>query len=71
MRKKDAIAYFGTQQALADALGIKTQSITDWPEMVPELRQLQLERITGGRLSADPSILPPTSTPAPQPEAAQ
>lgn len=58
MLKKDAIAHFGTQEALAGALGIKTQSITTWPDRVPSLRQLQLERITEGKLKADPSILP-------------
>jgi DNA-binding transcriptional regulator YdaS (Cro superfamily) len=69
MLKRDAIAYFGTQQALADALGIKTQSITDWGEIVPELRQLQLQRITGGVLKADPAILP-DAPPAPAQQSA-
>lgn len=66
MLKKDAIAYFGTQRALAEALGIRTQSISDWPETVPELRQLQLERITGGQLKADPTILLASPSPAQQ-----
>lgn len=63
MLTKDAIEHFGTQSALARALGIKPPSISDWGETVPPLRQLQLERLTGGTLRADPSIL---DTPSPE-----
>ena len=60
MLTKDAIAHFNDSQAeLARALGIKPQSITDWGETVPKLRQLQLERITSGALKAAPEILAP------------
>lgn len=67
MLTKDAIAHFGTQAALAQALGIKQQSVADWGETVPPLRQLQLERITDGVLKAAPSIL---ASPAPAQSAA-
>lgn len=61
MLTKDAIAHFNDSQAeLARALGIKPQSISDWGDTVPKLRQLQLERITGGALKAAPEILAPT-----------
>lgn len=59
MLKKDAIAHFGTEAALAKALGIKPQSIQDWGEVVPELRQLQLERMTEGKLLAAPLVANP------------
>jgi DNA-binding transcriptional regulator YdaS (Cro superfamily) len=57
MRTQDAISHFGSQAALAVALGIKQQSVQDWGEIVPKLRQLQLERLTKGKLKADPEIL--------------
>lgn len=66
MLKKDAIAHFGTQAELARALNIKSQSIESWGDEVPHLRQLQLEKITHGKLKADPEIL----APAPSPERA-
>lgn len=52
MKKSDAIEYFGSQSALARALGIKPPSIADWGDEVPDLRQLQLEAITHGQLKA-------------------
>lgn len=60
MRTQDAIGYFGSQAALASALGIKQPSVAAWGEEVPPLRQLQIERLTNGQLTADPSILPDT-----------
>lgn len=58
MRKCDAIEYFGSQAALARALDIKPQSINDWGDEVPALRQLQLEAITAGGLPASPGLIP-------------
>jgi DNA-binding transcriptional regulator YdaS (Cro superfamily) len=60
MNTKDAIDFFGSQEALAEQLGIKQPSVAGWVKSgeVPPLRQLQLEVITGGSLKADKSILP-------------
>lgn len=58
MTKDDAINYFGSQAALADALGIKQPSVAEW-DSVPDLRQLQLEILTHGKLKADPAIKQP------------
>jgi transcriptional repressor of cell division inhibition gene dicB len=57
MRTKDVIAHFGSQAAVARALGIAQPSVATWPEEPPPLRQLQLERLTSGKLRADPKIL--------------
>jgi DNA-binding transcriptional regulator YdaS (Cro superfamily) len=57
MLKKDAIAHFGSQRRVAEALGIKQPSVANWPEIVPPLRQVQLEVVTQGKLKADPTIL--------------
>lgn len=52
MKTNDAIAYYGGKTQLAAALGIKTPSIYDWGDIVPEKRQYQLERLTNGALKA-------------------
>ena len=64
MRTLDVIEYFGSQAELARALSIKPPSIAGWGEIVPPLRQLQIEALTGGKLRADDSILPKPQTPA-------
>jgi transcriptional repressor of cell division inhibition gene dicB len=66
VRTQAAVDHFGNQAALARALGIKQQSVQDWGEDVPPLRQLQIEKITDGALKADPSILASAPDPAPQ-----
>lgn len=59
MKTKDAISYFKSQSALARALGIRPPSVAGWGEVVPELRQLQIEAITGGQLKADERVRNP------------
>jgi len=60
MLTKDAIAHFGNSQAeLARALNIRPQSVADWGAIVPPLRQIQIEKITRGKLKADASIFGP------------
>lgn len=53
MKKKDVIKHFGGVVETAKALGIKSQSVSQWPDEVPELRALQLEKITSGKLKSD------------------
>lgn len=51
MKTDDAIQHFGGKKIeLARALGLSPSAITQWGDTVPELRQYQLERITGGAL---------------------
>lgn len=64
MLTKDAIAYFGSQAALSRALGIKQPSIASWGEHVPPLRQLQLEHMTSGKLTAAPGLMAPSKASA-------
>ena len=52
----DAIEYYGSKRALADAVGLQLPSIYDWGLHPPPLRQIQLERITGGALRAEPNV---------------
>lgn len=43
--KKDAIAAYGTQQALADALGISRTAVTMWPadKPIPNEHRMRLQ----------------------------
>lgn len=54
MTKDDAVAKFGTQMALAKALGMSQGSISLWGEYPPPIRQLQIEALTAGELRAEP-----------------
>jgi hypothetical protein len=54
MTKSEAIAFYGTQQKLAEALGMSQGSISLWGDQPPALRQIQLQTITRGKLKADP-----------------
>lgn len=51
MKTEDAIKHFGTQSALAAALGISKQAVGQWGDTVPKGRAYQLQVITGGALS--------------------
>lgn len=59
MTKEQAIKHFGTQQALADALGVRSPTISGWRNGIPHIHQLRLERMTRRKLKADPSVWGP------------
>lgn len=54
MRRKEAIHFYGSQSALARALGIAQASVAGWGEYPPDARQLQIQRLTNGTLKAEP-----------------
>ena len=54
MTKDQAVAHFGTQVKLAEALGMSQGSISLWGVAPPALRQLQIEALSRGVLRADP-----------------
>ena len=60
MTPTDVLNHYKTQQLAANALGLAQASIAKWLNkgVVPDLRQLQLERLTGGALKAEKNILP-------------
>lgn len=70
MTKQEAIEFFGTQVALAKALDINQSSVAEWGTHPPELRQLQLHRVTLGQLRAEPEVLAKYGEPAMQQAAA-
>ncbi|MFP2768353.1 Cro/CI family transcriptional regulator [Oceanisphaera sp. KMM 10153] len=52
MKKKAAIEHFGGVVKLAEALGIKPQSVSQWPDEIPQGRAFQIELITKGSMKA-------------------
>ena len=50
MRTAEAIKYYGSQKAVAKALGIKQPSVAAWGEYPPITRQYQLQVVSGGKL---------------------
>ena len=54
MTKQEVLDYFGGGAAVARALGISHPSVTNWTDPLPDLRQLEIERLTNGELRAGP-----------------
>lgn len=58
MTKSEALEFYGSNvSALARALGMDQSTFYSWGEFPPGGRQLQLERITGGKLKAEPGCM--------------
>lgn len=57
MTLQEAKDYFGNYAKLAAALKISKGAISQWTGEIPEARQLELHRLTKGKLKADPAIL--------------
>jgi|DEB19_MinimDraft_2_1074335.scaffolds.fasta_scaffold00274_3 hypothetical protein len=59
MLLSEAIAFFGSDVELAEALDVTPQAISGWrcrsgnPEFVPSARQYQLQILSRGKLRAD------------------
>lgn len=68
MRKEEAIKFYGSQSALARALGIAQASVAGWGEYPPGGRQLQLEKITSHKLKAEPDCMSPKTDDKPAPD---
>ena len=54
MKTSDVVRHYGTQTAVAAALGIDQSSVSGWGEFPPDKRQLQIERLTQQALKAEP-----------------
>jgi hypothetical protein len=54
MKTSDVVRHYGTQTAVAAALGIDQSSVSGWGEFPPDNRQLQIERLTHQALKAEP-----------------
>lgn len=58
MKKADVLAHFRGGSRVAKALGISPGAVSQWPEIVPLFRQLQLEELSGGELKASEEARP-------------
>jgi DNA-binding transcriptional regulator YdaS (Cro superfamily) len=58
MKPSQAVEHFGTQQNVADAIGITQSAVGQWfrKGRIPPMSQLRLEAVTHGVLVADKSI---------------
>lgn len=54
MRTRAAIKHFKGEAGLAKALGLTVPAVYQWKTFPPDVRQLQIERITEGKLKAEP-----------------
>jgi hypothetical protein len=64
MTTEEAIQWAGgTQVLLAEKLKINQPSVSAWGEYPPDLRQIQIERLSKGRLKAEPSAYMPKKAP--------
>lgn len=54
MKTVHVIEHFGSQVAVARAVGVNQAAVAQWGEAPPPLRQLQIEVLTGGALKAGP-----------------
>ena len=52
MKTETAVQFFKTKTALAAALSVKKQAVSQWGDIVPFKRQLQIEKLTNGKLKA-------------------
>lgn len=60
MKIDQVIAHFGSQVALAEALGVQQPAVSMWKSRgkIPHLQQIRIEHLTKGKLKAKP-LLPP------------
>lgn len=56
MKKEIVIEYFGGVEKTALALGISKGAVSQWGTDIPLLRAYEIERITGGTLSAEKKV---------------
>ena len=50
MDKQKVVEYFGSQRAVARALGISDAAVSQWKEIIPEKDAHRLELVTSGVL---------------------
>lgn len=56
MNKSIVVDFYGSQQAIASALGLSAQAVSAWSDLIPKGAALELEKITNGTLKCDLSV---------------
>lgn len=56
MYKSALLEYFGSLSAIAAALGITLQAVSQWDSLVPELTAYKVESVTRGKLKVDSNL---------------
>lgn len=56
MLKSQAVAYFGTVSAVAEALGITVAAVSSWDDIIPEGSAYKLQVVTDGALRVRPEL---------------
>lgn len=56
MFKRTVVNFFGNQSKVSRALNVSRSYVSAWPDLVPELQAVRLERLTNGELKYDPSL---------------
>ncbi|WP_354691049.1 Cro/CI family transcriptional regulator [Phytobacter sp. RSE-02] len=56
MNKSIVVDFYGSQRAIATALGVSDQAVSNWGDVIPKGAALELEKITNGALICDLSL---------------
>ena len=56
MKKSSVITFFKSVEAVTKALGISQVAVSKWPEIIPKMRALELDKLTNGKLKYDPAL---------------
>lgn len=56
MYKQDVLDHFGGVVKTAQAVGVTKGTVSAWPELVPELRAIKIEKISRKKLKYDESL---------------
>lgn len=56
MLKDDVLRYFKNKRLVAEALGISRVAVVRWKAVIPKLRAMELDEITGGELKYNPEL---------------
>ncbi|HDT6545824.1 TPA: helix-turn-helix domain-containing protein [Kluyvera ascorbata] len=53
MNKSSVVEFYGSQRAIALAIGLSDQAVSQWPDLIPKGAALELEKLTNGALKCD------------------
>jgi DNA-binding transcriptional regulator YdaS (Cro superfamily) len=55
MKTEEVLSFYGSKTKVAEALKISLAAVSQWGDQVPPLRAYQLERLSDGKLKAEPA----------------